>query len=437
MRRQTYDADMLLTRENSWETAGDDREISPLSRRSRRSAIVVGAGVVGMATAYALARRGMAVTVIESRAAPGCEASFANGAQLSYAYTEALASPSLLRHLPTVLFGLDPAIRLRPSLDPEQIGWLLGFLRNTTHSRFMANTLAGLELGLESQRAMHAMQQRYRLEFGHSTTGKLHIHACEESLAAARKVVEAKRALGAEQHVLDMADAVRLEPALADHGSFAGAIYTPSDEVGDPHRFCLSMATLLQKEFGVVMRLGTAVRDFGEDGGAAWAMTGTGERIAADELVICAGLASGDLARRFGLRCTLMPMKGYSFTAPPGSACLSVSVTDVARKIVLCPLDGKVRVAGLAEIGDRSASVDPAALERLRRAAQESLPTAADYGQIGSGWAGVRPMTASSLPVVARMSPRIAMNAGHGMLGWTYAMGSGERLAKLVLEREV
>lgn len=396
---------------------------------------MVGAGVVGMASAYALARRGVAVTVVESREGPGCEASFANGAQLSYAYTDAMASPALLRHLPAVLLGLDPAICWRPSLDRDHIAWLLQFLRNATASRFTANTLAGLELGLESRLALHALIERHDLEYGHSVAGKLHIHASRSGLDAAARMVALKRHHGAEQHVLSAAEAIRLEPALADHGSFAGAVHTPGDEVGDPHRFCTAMANLMQREYGVSFRFCERVEDLGEVGARAWVQTASGERLEADDLIICAGIGSAPFAARFGLRSALMPVKGYSFTAPEGPSGLRVSVTDVARKIVFCPLGGMVRVAGMAEIGAASTNVDPKALESLRSGARTSLPLAANYDQIGAGWAGIRPMKANSLPTIERVSPRIAVNIGHGMLGWTFSMGSAERLAALVLEK--
>jgi len=425
---------MLLGGGIDRDMANEAGQGAPPPRGRARSAIIVGAGVVGMASAYALARRGVAVTVIERREAPGCEASFANGAQLSYAYSDALASPALLRNLPAVLLGLDPSVRFQPSLDPDRLVWLLRFLRNTGAGRFTRNTLAGLRLGLESQLAMQALQERHQLDFGYTPAGKLHLHATPQSLAAARAMVAAKRAHGAEQHMLGPDEAIRLEPALAEHGPFAGAVYTPGDAVGDPHRFCAAMAALLQADYGVPLRLGTEVRDIGEDSAAAWAVTGTGERLAADDLVICAGIGSASLTRRLGLRSILMPMKGYSFTVPLGPSAPQISITDVARKIVLCRLGGMVRVAGLAEIGARSAAVDPAALERLRRAARASLPGAANYEQIGPGWAGIRPMTASSLPRIERVSLRLAVNIGHGMLGWTYSMGCAERLASVVLE---
>jgi D-amino-acid dehydrogenase len=157
-------------------------------------------------------------------------------------------------------------------------------------------------------------------------------------------------------------------------------------------------------------------------------------RLQARHLVVCAGIESMALARRIGIRAPLVPMKGYSFTASPGRAAPRISITDGARKIVFCALDGRIRVAGLAELGNGDPGVDPARLDHLVRSARASLPEAADYERVSSGWAGLRPMTPSSLPIVAEMADRIFVNVGHGMLGWTFAMGSGERAAALVAE---
>lgn len=426
---------MLWTKDTGWDPASDTVETGVSAGARGRSAIVLGAGVVGMATAYALARRGVAVTIVEGRDAPGCEASFANGAQLSYAYTEALASPSLLKHAPAVLLGLDPAIRMKATIDPAKIAWLLRFLRNASTERFTANTLAGLQLGLESRLAMQHLLQNHRLDFGHEVTGKLHVFDNEKPFAAARTMIELKRAHGALQEVLTPAEARAIEPALgAREQQFVGAVYSPQEEVGDPHRFCMAMMDLLQRHYGVTMRLGTTVQSVASETGAAAVTTATGERISADDLVVCAGIRSHRFAGELGIGSVLMPMKGYSFTAPAGPDTLKVSITDVARKVVFCPLDGEVRIAGLAEIGAASTQIDARRLEQLKAASQEALPGAADYDQAGKGWAGIRPMTANSLPQIRRVKSRIAVNIGHGMLGWTYSMGAGERLASLILE---
>lgn len=400
-------------------------------RRGAATVLVLGAGVVGMATAYALARRGYSVTVVDAREAPGCETSFANGAQLSYAYTEALASPALVRHAPMVLAGLDPAISVRLKFDLGQWAWLLSFLRNASGPRFRRNTLAGLELGLESRLAMQALQEQHGLDFGHAATGKLHIHDSATSFAAARDMVVLKRPHGAVQEILSAEEALAIEPALASRRApLVGAIWSPQEEVGDPHRFCSALMTLLERDYGVIMQLGRTVTSI--DPASAAVTTAAGERLAADQLVICAGYGAQRFARQFGLGAPLQPMKGYSLTAEAGPSPLSVSVTDVTRKIVFCPLDGGVRIAGLAELGLANNAIDPAALGRLQAAAQASLPDAANYAQTGAGWAGIRPMSANSLPLIRRVSTRVAVNIGHGMLGWTFAMGSGERLAAVL-----
>ncbi len=393
---------------------------------------VLGAGVVGVATAWALASRGVAVTIVDAAAAPGCGASFANGAQLSYVYTDALASPALLRHAPAVMAGLDPAIRLAPRLDPDSIRWLLRLLRNMTPGRFRANTLAALQLGLESRVALHDLMARHPLDFGHAAPGKLHVHAGADSFRAAQAMVAAKRAAGAEQAVLSAAEARALVPALAARRDpVVGAILSPQEEVGDPQRFCVALLAVLAGDYGVQVRLNTAAAYIDDDAGI---VTAAGERITADALVVCAGMASARLLRRWGLGSALLPMKGYSLTMPAGPEALALSITDVARKIVICPLGGRIRVAGGAELGVSDASIVPAALSRLQSAAVSALPGVADFAAAGAGWAGLRPMTANSQPIIRRVAPRIHANIGHGMLGWTFAMGTAHRLVQNMTE---
>lgn len=403
-----------------------------------RSAIVVGAGVVGVATAWALARRGIAVTLIERASGPGQGASFANGAQLSYIYTDALANPALLRRIPALVLGLDPSLSLSPRLDPGMIGWLLAFLRNATTNAFLANTAAGLALGLESRLALHELLDRHSIDFGHRMAGKIVIHRDQAAFSAACRLVDLKRQHGGIQDILDPTAAIAIEPALASQpDQMVGAIHSPQEELGDPHRFCHAMIGLLTASYGVSVKFGAAVQGWQETAESVVVATGSGESLEADQLVVCAGIDAGRVLGRSikSFRSSaLMPMKGYSLTAPPGSATPRMSITDVSRKIVFCPLDGAVRVAGLAELGARDTCIEPARIARLKAIAAQSLPDAADYAAARSEWAGIRPMTANSQPIIKRITPRVAINAGHGMLGWTFAMGTAERMARLIGE---
>lgn len=410
----------------------------PVTGAGRRSVIVVGAGVVGVATAYALARRGAKVTLIDRAPEAGRGASYANGAQLSYVYTDALANPALLRRIPELLIGLDPAFRLRPSLDPAFIGWLLGFLSNASSARFHANTIEGLRLGLESRQALHALLEQHPIDFHHTRPGKLHIYEKPEAFAAGRAMAELKAGHGAIQHCLTPAEAVAIEPALAMRsGTFVGAIHTPDEEAGDPYRFCNAMLGVLQSAYGVTVRLGAEVSGIDDAAGSAAVTLADGERIEADEIAVCTGIDTARLLRGTGIRVPIQPMKGYSFTAPARATSPATSITDVTRKIVFCRLGDQLRVAGLAELGVGDVSIDRSRLDALLAASRDVLPEAADYDAANGGWAGLRPVTPSSLPVVRRVRPRISLNVGHGMLGWTFAMGSAERAARTILEENV
>ena len=393
--------------------------------------MVVGAGVVGIATAWALARRGCRVTIIDQRNGPGEGTSFANGAQLSYAYSDALANPGLLKRMPGLLVGADPAFRLKLAVGPGEVSWLLRFLRQCTSSAFERNTLSGLVLGLESRAALHDLLARHPLEFAHVVAGKLHIHDDPSSFAAARTLAAIKNAHGAGQRVLAPAEAAAVEPAIASRASaMAGAIHSPQDEVGNPHLFCTALTNVLVRDYDAEPWFGVTAVGVSPHGNEARLDLGGGKQVAADHIVFCTGTVPGFVPG--GLASRVLRMKGYSFTAPPGAAAPRVSITDVSRKIVFCRLGDSIRVAGLARLGDNDPAVDPRAVAGLVDAARAALPEAAVFRAAGVFWAGHRPMTVDSLPIIRRVAPGISVNLGHGMLGWTYAMGSAERAAAMI-----
>ena len=399
-------------------------------------ALVVGAGVVGVTTAYALASRGLSVTLIDAAEEPARGASYANGAQLSYVYTEALASPDLLRNLPSLALALDPAFRLTPSLDPDFARWGMAFLRNCTASRFRRNTLEGLKLGLESRSAMYRMLERHPLDFGHSVSGKLHLLKGRGMVEAAEEMVRLKRQAGAEQELISPAEALKIEPALGPRVlDLDAAVYSPQEEVGDPFVFCAALVERLRADYGVTTHFGARAERLHADGSLSSAVTADGRRIEARSIVVCTGVETPRLLRPNGIKVPIWPMKGYSLTAEPGLEAPNVSITDVARKLVFCRLSGKIRVAGLADLGSRGSAINKRRLASLVGAARSSLPRAADYSRIKSAWAGLRPMTPSSLPIIRREQNGMVLNVGHGTLGWTYAMGAAERAADLVMER--
>jgi len=397
-----------------------------------RSAIVIGAGVVGVTTAYALARRGVRVTIVDRAEGPARGASFANGAQLSYVYTDALASPAMLRKLPMLLLGQDPAFRIRRLFDPGFIDWGLRFLRNCNDARFNEATIAGLALGLESRKALDGLLARHPIEFGHGAPGKMHLHHRESEFRRACDVMRLKRSHGAEQEAITWREAVAIEPALASAPEAAGVIHTPAEAVGDPFRFTVGLLEVLQRRYGVRTKFGFAVKRLQVGQGRGQVLGASGELLEADRLAVCAGVDAPRLLRQMGLPAPVWPMKGYSLTAPLGVDAPRLSITDASRKIVFCRLSGQARIAGLAELGAWNTRPARDRLLALTALAQAALPGAADYETATHGWSGLRPMSPSSLPIIARPRPELVINVGHGMLGWTYAMGAAERAAALL-----
>ena len=395
--------------------------------------IVIGAGVVGVATAYALARRGRRVHLVERASGPALGTSFANGAQLSYAYTDAMASPALWKQLPGVLGGRDRSYRARTTADPDYWRWSLQFLRNATAGRLRRNTLATLELALESRVAMAELLQRHRLLFDHEVTGKLHLYYKATSLPAAEAMIALKRPHGVIQRLVDAAEVARIEPALAGVPGIAGAVYSPEEEVGDPLRFCAGLLDVLGDRYGVQASFGVDLRQLQRDGGSGWRLQATdGSVLQARQVVVCTGIDGNALLRPLGVRVPLMAVKGYSFTAPCGPAAPRTSITDTSRRLVFCRLGERMRVAGVAEINVWDPHPSPARIADLVAMARASLPQAADYDRIENPWGGLRPVTPFTTPVIGQARDGLFLNLGHGMLGWTLAMGSGERVAALL-----
>jgi D-amino-acid dehydrogenase len=396
--------------------------------------IVLGAGVVGVSTAYALARRGLSVTLVDREMGPARGASFANGAQLSYAYSDTLGSPALLKKLPGLALGSDPLFRLKPSLDPDFLRWSFKFLAACTNGSQRAGTLATLKLALESQLALHALLKHHALEFSHTIAGKMHLYFDCGALSNAARMVALKQANGATQHVLTAQEAIRIEPALAGAAHLKGVVYSPNDEVGDPYKFSTGLVQILVEQYGVRAQLGMKAHDVRFEAGGVSVAGEDGELVNGRSLVVALGIGAPSFLARMGIHVPIQPLKGYSFTAPPGALAPQVSLTDTARKLVFCNLSGRIRVAGVAELGVWNTRPIPARLASLVTSARDSLPQAADFANLDSSWVGLRPMSPTSVPIISRPHPRLVLNVGHGMLGWTLAMGAGERAASLVLQ---
>lgn len=386
---------------------------------------VLGAGVIGLTSAWWLAEAGHDVVLIDRAEGPAAAASRANGAQLSYCYVAPMASPKMLTLLPGLLLPGENAIKV--SLNRELIGWGLRFLKACTSAEVARTTAAQLALAELSRVELERLLGNVPLDFGLRTAGKLVVFRKQADLEAARPEDGDSAEMLTPQQCLALEPALRLRP-----DEFVGGVYTASEQVGDCGAFCDQLFARLAQSNRIELRMNTAVgRPVVRNRRMTSVETDQGV-IEADLFVLALGSGARAFAKSCGFHLPIYPVKGHSITiANPGAPALAHSVTDYSRKIVYAPLDGATRVAGFADFQGYDATPASARIAQLKDAVADT------FGLQASGdvepWAGLRPMTPDSRPVIGPSPVEgLFLNTGQGMLGWTLACGSARLTADLI-----
>lgn len=397
--------------------------------------IVIGAGVVGMSTAWRLVRDGHVVRVVERADAVATGTSRANGGQLSYSYVAPLADPSVWGDLPRLLTDPASPVKFRPGFDLFQYRWLLAFLAACTSAQ-ATRTIDSLGVLADwSKAALHGDPDLRRIDFQWTQTGKLVVYSSEKSFAAARRHAEHQAAHGTDKRPLSLAQCLEAEPALgAIAHRLVGGLFSPGDEAGDARLFCEGLERLLKPE---AMLLGTRLDDFVVEGRTIKAAKTSRGTLEADLFVLANGLEARQLGRRIGLDLPIYPLKGYSATAPilNQQAAPGVSITDAMRKVVYARLGDTLRLAGAADLVGPSLDIDRARTGRLIADAKADFPGSADWDRARL-WAGLRPATPRGMPILGPAGPdNLLLNVGHGALGFTLALGAAELIAGTIAGR--
>lgn len=401
--------------------------------------LVIGAGVIGLTTAYWLARDGHAVTVLDRETEVAHGASFANGGQLSYSYVAPMAAPSVLHSLPKWLLKRDSPVRFVPSADPAQWRWIFAFLRACNADRSALTTARLLALSFHSRASLETMLEETPLEFNHRRNGKLVLQSSAEGLEEAALQVKLQATMGCEQQVITADECIALEPSLQSIAfRIAGGVYTPSEEVGDCRMLCGALhAALAKPPFDVRFALGSAVeRLIVERGRIVGARTAQGT-IEADLYIVCAGAQSRALGRVAGIDIPVQPVRGYSISPRVRSANQAPvrSITDSYRKTVYAPIGDRLRVAGFAEIAGTDRQLRQDRVASLVRDLDTVFPGVCDLEDV-QPWSGLRPLTPSGVPIIgATRVHNLMLNLGQGALGFTLASGSAHLLADIVAGR--
>lgn len=401
--------------------------------------LIVGAGVIGLASAYFLSRAGHDVIVADRHGDVASETSFGNGGQLSYSYVAPLAGPGVISKLPRWLTQRSAPVRLRPMLSIEQWRWCFEFLSACTRSRSELTTRSLLPLSFLSRRLMHELiAAEPALDFDFVQSGKLVLHRDANAMRHAQSLLQFQRSLGCEQQALGPDACAALEPALAHiKPLLAGGIHTPDDDTADCRRFCEGLAAVLRAR-GVRFLMNTPIETLRPGRNGCVEATSHGAPIAADHIVVASGTGAVRLLKPLGVRVPIYPLKGYSvtFDLAPQVVAPHLSVTDFGRKIVYARIGERLRVAGIADIEGYSLASDPQRIAMLRAETAAVFPDAARTGIAGE-WTGLRPATPRGTPIVGPTRYRnLWLNVGHGALGFTLAMGSGALLADWLANRQ-
>ena len=396
--------------------------------------LVLGAGVVGVASAYFLNRAGHEVTVVDRQSGAGMETSFANGGQISPSHSAPWSSPAAPFLMMKWLGRRDAPLLWRMRADTAQWIWGLRFLANCTTARSKTNTLKNLALGLHSRALMRELRTETGIRYDERTQGILQIFRDTQQFDKVAQSAASMTALGCREQVLDRSGCIDVEPALRETGdTIVGGVYAPDDETGDAHTFTRELARVAA-ERDVAFRYGVTIDRLVTTGTRIAGVVTNQGTLNADAYVMALGSYSQLLLRPLGLNPNVFPTKGYSVTVPTdgrnGAPC--VSITDVDHRIVYSRLGDRMRIAGTAEFAGYDTSLTEDRARVILNLARRQFPSAGDFDR-AQLWTGLRPLTPDGVPVIGRTRiENLYMNTGHGTLGWTLAAGSGQTLADMI-----
>lgn len=403
-----------------------------------RHVVVLGAGVVGVATAWFLLRSGCRVTVVEKQQAAGLGTSFANGGLITPSMSDPWAAPGAPLLMLKWLGREDSPLLVRPGALPGLLSWGLRFLRHCRREDWHRNTRRILQLSMYSHARLHDVGRETGVDYESNPRGTLHLFRDRFSMEKTLQTAEVLGGLGVRSRTLGPEECANLEPALRNQVErIAGGIHYPDDEAGDAHLFTQRLAEVCASS-GAEFRYGETVDSIETAGGAfSGVVTGSG-RIDAEACVVALGTDSVALLRPHGIRLPIYPVKGYSLTFPVAgwNDAPVVPFADDGHKAGIVRIGDRIRVAGTAEFTGRDTTMNPKRIANLREFFLSLFPEYPDP-EAATAWTGLRPMTPDGIPYLGPTAvPNLYLNTGHGHLGWTMSCGSAAIVADLVCGRD-
>lgn len=399
--------------------------------------IVLGAGVVGVNTAYWLAKAGHKVLVIDRQPEVASEASYANGGQIAVSHAMPWAAPNAPLKVLSWLTKEDAPLLFRPRADPHQWRWLMSWLMQCTGKKAKQNTIELLRLTTYSRQLLIQLREELQLDYRHKTRGILHFYRNLYDFDVIKSEAELMQQFGCNRQIISKEEAITLEPALRwASQDIVGATYTPDDESGDAHQYTQELSRVC-RQMGVEFALNTHILELTKEGDKAHVRVNGdfgNTQLSAEHMVVCMGAWSAPLLRPIGIYLNIYPAKGYSITLPiEHEDCAPfVSLTDDEYRLMYSRLGNELRVAGTAELSGYSTELNARRCDLIVEQARKLFPEAGGFDQ-ARFWTGLRPATPSNLPYIEKTHfDNLWLNTGHGTLGWTMGCGAGKYIADLI-----
>jgi D-amino-acid dehydrogenase len=406
--------------------------------------LILGSGVVGVTSAYYLAKQGFEVTVIDRQPSVGMETSFANAGQISPGYSAPWAAPGVPMKAMKWLFQRHAPLAIKPDFSLWQLAWTMQLLRNCTSARYSINKERMVRLAEYSRDCIGELRRETGIAYEGRQGGTLQVFRTQKQLDAEAKDIAVLSRLGVPFEHLDPDGCAKVEPALAlVKDKLLGGLRLPGDETGDCQLFTKNLAEkaeALGVKFMQDVNIVGLITTNGKLNGVEISKNDQHETIQADQYVVALGSYSRQLLQGLSLQIPVYPVKGYSLTVPViNSAAAPIStVMDETYKVAITRFDDRIRVGGMAELAGFDLSLNPRRRETLEMVLNSLFPNGGDTKK-AQFWTGLRPMTPDGTPIIGKASSNLNnvwLNTGHGTLGWTMACGSGQLLADLMANKK-
>ncbi|MDD3576615.1 D-amino acid dehydrogenase [Halothiobacillus sp.] len=400
--------------------------------------IVLGSGVVGVTSAYYLARMGFDVTVVDREPSAAMETSFANAGQVSPGYSAPWAAPGIPLKAAKWLFQRHAPLSIRPDGSLFQLQWMGKMLRNCTAERYAINKSRMVRLAEHSRDCLRDLRNETGIFYEQRTQGTLQVFRTQKQLDAVSKDIAVLEECGVSYELLDRSGCVGAEPALGlVSEKIVGGLRLPGDETGDCQMFTTALEAKARK-LGVRFRYNFPIsRLLKTNNRITGVESPQGERIEGDQFVVALGSYSRQLLKSLNIDIPVYPVKGYSLTVPIANADAAPvsTIMDETYKVAITRFDNRIRLGGMAELAGFDLGLNPRRRETLEMVVGDLFPQGGNV-QDATFWTGLRPMTPDGTPIIGATGyDNLWLNTGHGTLGWTMSCGSAQVLADLLAGR--